>query len=218
MSLFQDVRFPCGTRIVLWKTDRPEEELRSSALARSNPEFIAHVFSEAEVRFRHARRRCEWLAVRACMAQVLHRVDVRYHSNGKPYLPGSELSISISHTEGIVAVALEPHVLTGVDVQTTTQQVLRLEPKLCSEEERAFLSSDNDKRILQLSLIFSMKEALYKALDEPCLLYRTAFCVKPFSLQEEGDASMVFIRNNFEYPFTLHYKNFGRFVLTFVTL
>jgi 4'-phosphopantetheinyl transferase len=217
MSLFQDLRFAGETRVVLWKIDRPEEDLRSSVLAESHPEVIAHVLSEARTRFGNERRRNEWLAVRACMAHILNRVDIAYRSNGEPYLPESGLAISISHTDGVVAVALSSLSRTGVDVQAMTPRITALESKLCSEEERSFLSSAAEERRLQLLLIFSMKESLYKALDELDLLYLTAFRVKPFTLQQEGEASMAFSRNNYEYPFRLQYKDYGSFVLTCVS-
>lgn len=218
MSLYKDLKLRRDVRVILWRIENPEEELRTSALAETDVNTVNEIIYKAENSYSNINRRREWLAVRACMAHTLSRVDINYHSNGEPYLPYSNLSVAISHTEGMAAIAFCSHNKIGVDVQTYTPRILKLEDKICSGRELVFLSSVYEERIKQLSLIFSMKEALYKALDEPYLLYRSAFQVHPFYIQKNGYVTATFERNNHKYPFTIQYRCFDSFVLTLASV
>jgi 4'-phosphopantetheinyl transferase EntD len=86
--------------------------------------------------------------------------EVAYRSNGEPYLVGSHLHISISHTKNFVAVAVAPFRI-GIDIEYTSDRVLRIQEKFLNPIELDFLAKATDRRASAL-LFWCAKEALYK--------------------------------------------------------
>ena len=57
--------------------------------------------------FRNDRRRKEWLTVRILLREIAGPdVHIAYQPSGKPFLIGSDLFISITHTIGYVGIRL----------------------------------------------------------------------------------------------------------------
>lgn len=67
-----------------------------------------------------------WL-VRSILARVLRcaaaAVPITTTSLGKPYIPGTEFKFSVSHTAGLLAVAIAWGIEVGVDVECVTAGV-----------------------------------------------------------------------------------------------
>lgn len=118
--------------------------------------------------FRSERRRAEWLAVRACLRSALGKyVPIVYTPQGKPRFDGIRTRLSISHTRGYVAVALSECREPGVDIQAPHEGMLRLEPHIACDSERALLPTDEPLREEHLLALWSLKESFYKASTLP---------------------------------------------------
>ena len=48
---------------------------------------------------------------------------MRYHESGRPYLEDDNLSISISHTKGYVAVIVSDKTDVGIDIEHYAQRI-----------------------------------------------------------------------------------------------
>ena len=71
------------------------------------------------------KRKCEWLAVRALLANRFgNGVRVVYDEAGKPSLEGASFDVSISHTYGYVVVALSDSGAVGVDVELLSRNAM----------------------------------------------------------------------------------------------
>ena len=82
----------------IWKIEESSEVLLS--LLRNREEYLPQL----EL-IRTEQRRREWLACRVLLQELTGGpVCVAYRPNGAPYLSGSSLHISISHTKGYAAV------------------------------------------------------------------------------------------------------------------
>ena len=105
-------------QIYVWKLEESVDELcKISGITRS----------EVDLRFNHSSRCREWLAVRALIRTVLGPgVLVVYRATGEPYLKGSSLRVSISHTRGYVAVAFHPTCHVGVDIEYFSHRIDKL--------------------------------------------------------------------------------------------
>lgn len=88
--------------------------------------------------------------------------EVAYRSNGEPYLEGSNLHISISHTKNYVAVAVAPYRI-GIDIEYTSDRVLRIQEKFLNRLELTSLESAPNTAATAL-VFWCAKEALYKKL------------------------------------------------------
>ena len=193
-------------QIYVWKLEESVDELcKISGISRS----------EVDLRFNHSSRCCEWLAVRALIRTVLGPdVLVAYRATGEPYLQGSSLRVSISHTRGYVAVAFHPTCHVGVDIEYFSHRIDKLVGRIMSCGEKPSCELGADDKTWYYLLVWSMKESVFKALDISLLDYQTGIRVSPFMLGRSGEASVTYSYLNWHYPVDLHYLRTDDFVLT----
>lgn len=119
--------------------------------------------------FRNDRRRKEWLTVRILLSEMAGAgVGIAYLPSGKPYLVGSDLFISITHTIGYVGIRLGRRPV-ALDMEYRSERVLKLIPRFVSEAEMRFIAPDNKETTALI--IWSAKETLYKLFDRADLLF-----------------------------------------------
>lgn len=85
---------------------------------------------------------------------------IAYHPNGAPYLSGSSLHISISHTKGYAAVLLQDHPAAGIDIEYRSERVSRIRSRFMNPEEEAGI--DKEYETEHLLLHWCAKETLLK--------------------------------------------------------
>ena len=109
----------------------------------------------------HPRRAIEWAASRYLLKLLLDRAipfDCLTDDHGKPYIPDDPREISISHSYGMVSVALSDSPV-GIDIQRESPKIERLHSKFISpsEQERVAEMTTSD-----MHLFWSAKEAMFK--------------------------------------------------------
>ena len=87
---------------------------------------------------------------------------LEHRPNGAPYLPAyPDLSISVSHTRGLVSILLAPSSwAVGVDVERLRPQLFRVQGKYLHEGECALLSTYVSKELTALTLLWSVSPRL----------------------------------------------------------
>ena len=115
----------------IWKIEESSEVLLS--LLRNREEYLPQL----EL-IRTEQRRREWLACRVLLQELTGGpVCVAYRPNGAPYLSGSSLHISISHTKGYAAVLLQNRPAAGIDIEYHSGRVSRIRSRFMNPEEEA---------------------------------------------------------------------------------
>lgn len=125
----------------------------------------AACFTEASSRFTSAKRICEWMAVRAYIAQSTFASpdDILYTPQGKPYFLCDNRFISISHTKKWIAVALAP-CKVGVDVELKSSRAYKIRDKFLLPSEIDLLGRvDNPEQ--EALRMWTVKEAAFKMHD-----------------------------------------------------
>lgn len=116
-----------------------------------------------------SRREAERGATLQLLVETLgEEVEIAHHKSGAPYLIGSELHISLSHSMHYAAVALSPSRVMGVDIEEPRPQLRKVAPRVLSDAEAEAYSA-SDALLLQA---WTLKEALYKAALTPGLDFR----------------------------------------------
>lgn len=82
--------------------------------------------------------------------------------NGKPYLDGCPLKISISHTEGAVACAISSDEV-GVDIQKKTDRYHSVAKRVCTENEIELLTQ-SDTPVDDFAKLWTLKESYVKCI------------------------------------------------------
>ena len=112
-------------------------------------------------------RRREHLASRVLLARLLgYEAQVGYRQDGAPFLFGSSLHISISHTRDYAAVIVGEQPV-GIDIEYRSDRVWKIRERFLSSEELAMLDPTNE--VEQLLICWCVKEALFKYCFPFCL-------------------------------------------------
>ena len=168
----------------------------------------------------HEARRAEWLAVRLLVKELFGpECEVAYHPTGRPYLKGSNIHISISHTKGFAAVAYHHDAPIGMDIEYISSRVERISSRFTTRDEASYIDvHDEHARQMYHLINWSAKEALYKLFDSPSLAeFREVFHIAPYTLGECGamDATVCGAEKS---VLTVSYRTFPEFVCTWAVL
>lgn len=164
-------------QVAIWKLNEGWEELLSMLGERDEyASFLERVSGDV--------RRCERFASRLLLREILgYEPSVSYRPSGAPYITGSLSHISISHTKGFVAVAVDDHP-TGIDIEYMSDRVKRIRGKFMSESEERYIDPQNE--IEHLLLHWCAKETLFKVIGEEGVDFRKHLHVEPFAYSGSG--------------------------------
>ncbi len=177
MGRVKDHILPDGTTIYSWNITESDCELLSltTQLDISLPNIEA-VKSQT--------RRMEILAVNLLLCDIFDKpTEVAHHPNGAPYLPMHDCNISISHTKGVVAIAINYRYMVGLDVETIRERVLKIRDKFINEDEKAYIKPDN---LVANVIAWTSKEALFKVIPQDGIDFRQHLHLHEFHLPKEG--------------------------------
>jgi len=191
----------------LWHITETEVWLRNNVkLSSAEEEAISRIKGEG--------RRREFLAARMLLHNMSGRTErgeLFKDEAGKPHLRDSAFHVSISHTTNYAAAIAHPN-LCGIDVQRIVPRIRRIAQKFVGSGEQVQLIPEFE--LLQLHLIWSAKEAMYKAFGRRQLDFKehlfvnfgefTAATTTGTALLKKGKAQMLF---------DLDFKVFDDFVL-----
>ena len=174
--------------------------------------------SEAETdqlaRTRGLGQRREFLAARLLLHQMSgreRRAELHKDESGKPHLRGSHFYVSISHTVDYAAAIAHPHPC-GIDVQRIVDKIERLAPKFISGAE-AIQLKESDK-LVQMHLIWSAKEAMYKAFGRRQIDFRRHLYVDFQDYRPDKTTAIATLRKGgVEMLFDLRYRVYDEFIV-----
>ena len=139
--------------------DFGEEDLRNMDLSPSRKEYIHRLRRrEDQIRSLAAELLVYKILKDSCGVDnaVLHRAD-----NGRPYLSGCDLHVSIAHCGSKLACAVsrEP---VGIDIEQLRPVNPNLLRHVCVEAEKAYVTEKDGARDLRFFEVWTAKEAWFK--------------------------------------------------------
>ena len=142
-------------KIYLWQITETPEEL--SNLLANGDEMLCMTTD----RFGSRKRQCEWLATRVLLQHTPYKdAEILYHTNGAPYLSCGDIHISISHTQGYVAIAIADTPI-GLDIEHSSRDAMRVIDAYLQPQEVERLWTEDDPTTEALRL-WTVKEAAFK--------------------------------------------------------
>lgn len=158
-------------------------------------------------------RRREHLASRVLLARLLgYEAQVDYRQDGAPFLFGSSLHISISHTCGYAAVIVGERPV-GVDIEYRSDRVWKIRERFLSPDELVML--DPSGEVEQLLVCWCAKEALFKLLGQQSVDFREHLRVWPFACRESGELLAQESRTGRRAVFRFAYRVTPEYVLVY---
>jgi phosphopantetheinyl transferase len=197
---------PFNTRIHIWQCSEPENELREDlTLTDRSLSRLQQMKSESH-------RKC-FLAVRQILlCEGFQDADLVYDENGKPSLiNGLYVSISHSHLAATLAISERP---IGVDIELIRDKIANIDFKFSSEP---FLLDRrlNADYINELTVVWGVKEALFKIVNQVGISYKNDILVSPFNLQD-GQATAVWTHQGRQRHFNVSFAQWQQWMLVWV--
>lgn len=159
--------------------------------------------------FKNNQRKNEFITTRVLLNSIELGALIRYEKNGKPLLENSTKGISISHSKNVAAIIVSNSLETAIDVQVFNDKVLSLRSKFLSPKELKMIDkSDVEKN----SLAWSVKETLFKSINQENVPYKTCLNIADIS---ENTVKCKISHNNINKNVTVQYKVFDTFVMTY---
>lgn len=192
MGIYYSRKFDNGAELAVWEITETEDELLAHCILPNE--------EQEELDFTtNPQRRKERLAVRALLDYLFpEKVYLGYHDNGRPYLQNSIVEISISHTQRFACILTHPELSVGVDIESLTRSFSAVEQRALHPLEKEYLSDKRLVRSLQLAILWSTKEALYKYMSQNDVDFANRMRVERFNPRDEGELEAVFYEKDGE--------------------
>lgn len=173
--LFLKRQIASETLLGIWKIEESIEELYEML---DRKDWLQKVDQAKSIS-----RKREMLATRVLLKELLGEEKlICYCDSGRPYLEDQSCQLSISHTRGYVAIALNKENLLGLDIEQISDKIFRVRDRVIGDRD----SIDQDNEQIHLLLHWSAKEAMFKYLDLEGVDFRKNLHVEPFIPQQEG--------------------------------
>lgn len=195
-----------STLLGLWKIEESKDDFLAMLHHREWLEDILTVKVE--------KRLVEKLAVRVLLKELSgEEKQILYRPWGCPYLPDDSFYLSVSHTDGYAAVALNPYNPVGIDVEYYSQRVHKVRSRLVREDEYI----NPVQETAHLLLHFSAKESMFKMLGYEGVDFLRHLHIKPFEVDKEGFFRMTESKTAKQQELDVYYRVEQDFVLTCLT-
>lgn len=156
-----------------------------------------------------------------CITQLLLREltdepqEIVKTPEGKPTLKNLPYKISISHADLYSAVMLSEELECGVDVEIVQPRIKRIAPKFVSEYENLYVTKGRESSYY--TIIWCVKEAIYKWYAKRGLDFKENMIIHPFTMQQSGGpVYFEFVKDGKKVTQIAQYRLFNRHIVAWV--
>ena len=182
MPLYKTLTPNSQTTVKIWKiTESYDELLEPLTLNPNNMDRVLGMKSELHRR--------GFLSVRHLLAEFGYTdADLFYDNYGKPHLKDGK-HISITHSFTFSGVVVSNHVI-GIDIEKQRPKIGVIAHKFM-EYEFNYLDKKGQDYINRLTVIWCIKESLYKLFATPGLSFLQNTLVIPFTIDEGSTVAWI---------------------------
>ncbi|AUC83175.1 4'-phosphopantetheinyl transferase superfamily protein [Lacinutrix sp. Bg11-31] len=206
MPLYKSISVNSQTTVKIWKIEESYDVLFSALDLK--PESLTRVLGmKSEL---HQRG---FLSVRHLLREFGYTdQDLYYDKNGKPHLKdGKHISITHSFTfSGVIVSDVE----VGIDIEKQREKIGVIAKKFVNYEFQ-YLSEDQSDYIRRLTVIWGIKESLYKLFATPGMLFREHFLVIPFMIEDLETVCWIDYKMK-KYRYNSYFLEFEGFTCAYV--
>ena len=176
MPLFKTINFNSTTQILVWKITESYQELFDNVVVNdSNLIRLQGMKSHLH--------QCGFLSVRKLLQEAGYNdLDLYYDELGKPHLKDDKY-ISISHSHHFSAIIVSDKSV-GIDIELQREKISRIADKFVDEEYSYLDKNDLESYIKKLTVIWGVKEAIFKIRNEKGISFKDHIRVKEFEMDD----------------------------------
>ena len=157
MPFLREIPFSDGTHVYMWEVSETIDEL--TALCRQKGVDVV-----LGPKPKAGKRLAEVLVEHLLLNIIFGRPVLLEHSTeGRPCVCSRQEHLSVTHTSGLVCIAVNREHPVGIDVERQGERVLRVRTRFLNEAEQRFVAADDVKANL---MAWTAKEALYKVVED----------------------------------------------------
>lgn len=206
MPIYKTIVPNSQTTVKIWKiTESYDELLQPLDLKENSLERVLGMKSELHQR--------GFLSIRHLLRDFGYTdQDLFYDTNGKPHLKDGK-HISITHSFTFSAVIISD-VEVGIDIEMQRDKIARIASKFVDYEFQ-YLDKESNCYVRRLTVIWGVKESLYKLFATPGMLFKEHFMVIPFLIDDQKTMSWI-LYNNKRHRFNAKFVEFEGFTCAYV--
>jgi 4'-phosphopantetheinyl transferase EntD len=206
MPLYKSISVNSQTTVKIWKIEESYDDLFSSLdLKTRSLERVLGMKSELHQR--------GFLSVRHLLREFGYTdQDLFYDYNGKPHLKdGKHISITHSFTfSGVIVSDKE----VGIDIEKQRDKIGVIANKFV-DYEFDYLDKTSNHYVGKLTIIWGVKESLYKLFATPGMLFKEHFLVIPFMIEDGETVAWIDYKNK-KYRYNTAFLEFEGFTCAYV--
>ena len=206
MPLYKSINVNSQTTVKIWKIEESYDDLIQPLVLK--PQSLERVLSmKSEL---HQRG---FLSVRHLLREFGYTdQDLYYDDNGKPHLKdGKHISITHSFTFSGVIISDSD---VGIDIEKQREKIGIIAHKFVDYEFN-YLNKNSEDYIRKLTVIWGVKESLYKLFATPGMLFKDHFLVIPFMLKDKNTVAWIDYKGK-KYRYNTAFLEFEGFTCTYV--
>lgn len=185
MPFFKDYTTTDST-ILFWKYSNKDT---------FNSELLIEQENREKVENFHPKKRIEYLMIRQMLKSVFPDHKILYKSIGQPYLFPKDAFISITHSYPFAALAISKK-RVGIDIERIMPKIHRIKEKFVHPDEAIWVKGEHETELL--TVIWVIKEALYKLHPSKYWSLKKHYKVEPFSLDDLSDVKCCVFDSKYE--------------------
>ena len=206
MPLYKSLSVNSQTTVKIWKIEESYDDLfQPLDLKPHSLKRVLGMKSELHQR--------GFLSVRHLLREFGYTdQDLYYDDNGKPHLKdGKHISITHSFTFSGVIVSDKP---VGIDIEKQREKIGVIAHKFVDYEYNYLKPTDEDY-INRLTVIWGIKESLYKLFAVPGMLFKEHFLVIPFMMKDKNTIAWIDYKDK-KYRYNTAFMEFEGFTCAYV--
>ncbi|WP_282041505.1 4'-phosphopantetheinyl transferase family protein [Winogradskyella flava] len=206
MPLYKSISVNSQTTVKIWKIEESYDELfRPLDLKSNSLERVLGMKSQLHQR--------GFLSVRHLLREFGYTdQDLYYDDHGKPHLKDGK-SISITHSFTFSGVIISDKEV-GIDIEMQREKIGVIAKKFVDYEFN-YLDRNSEDYIRKLTVIWGVKESLYKLFSTPGMLFKEHFLVIPFMLEDDETVAWIDYERK-KYRYNTAFLEFDGFTCAYV--
>ncbi|KAB1156110.1 4'-phosphopantetheinyl transferase family protein [Flavobacterium luteum] len=206
MPVYKTINFNTATQILVWKITESFEQLFNEVQLNEKSKLRLNGMKSVL----HQRA---FLSVRKLLQEIGYTdYDLFYDEFGKPHLnDGNHISITHSHEFSALIISNQK---VGIDIEMQREKIKNIADKFIDYEFNYLNKEDTQDYLSKLTVIWGVKESIFKIRNEPGISFKKNIKVNSFQLANKQALAWLKM-DMIKEPFSVFFEEIENFTLVY---